>query len=403
LFKRTRYQHGSVEREERKKGPAVWVYRWWEEDINGKLLHRKIQVGNVEKYPTESAVHAAADALRLTINNRCEHRNLRRTTITTLWEHYSQEELPLKALSTQDAYIIYAKNWIVPRRGNLPLEQIKTVEVERWLRATGVADGTKAKIKCVMSALFSHAVRWEFCGHNPISSGIPVGSGGKRGPSTGVRISAKRQKSPLVLSPEEVILGLAQLEFRDQLLVFLDGALGIRQGELGALRWRDCDFENMSLSVQHSYYWRRGGHLKCTKTEASAKLLPMHPSLKHALLDWKSQSLYDQPEHFVFPSERLKGNKPLDLASVLKKKVQPAFKRIGITGVGWHTFRHTVGTMLAEMGEHQLTIRDYLRHSNLHVTNKYLQATSKTKRLAQDKLVDAILPGGFLRKQTLIQ
>ena len=29
------------------------------------------------------------------------------------------------------------------------------------------------------------------------------------------------------------------------------------------------------------------GHLKSTKTEASAKLLPMHASLKHALLDWK--------------------------------------------------------------------------------------------------------------------
>jgi hypothetical protein len=40
--------------------------------------------------------------------------------------------------------------------------------------------------------------------------------------------------------------------------------------------------------------------------------------------------------------------------------------------------------MLAEMGEHQLTIRDHLRHSNLHVTNKYLQATSKAQRLAQD-------------------
>ena len=79
---------------------------------------------------------------------------------------------------------------------------------------------------------------------------------------------------------------------------------------------------------------------------------------------------------------------------MLKKKIQPAFKRIGITGVGWHTFRHTVGTMLAEMGEHQLMIRDYLRHSDLHVTNKYLQATTKSKRLAQGKLVDAILPGG---------
>jgi integrase len=88
---------------------------------------------------------------------------------------------------------------------------------------------------------------------------------------------------------------------------------------------------------------------------------------------------------------------------VLKKKIQPAFQKIGITGVGWHTFRHTVGTMLAEMGEHQLTIRDYLRHSYLHVTNKYLQATSKTKRWAQDKLVDAILPTGILPKTNLIQ
>ena len=74
-----------------------------------------------------------------------------------------------------------------------------------------------------------------------------------------------------------------------------------------------------------------------------------------------------------------------------------------VLGVGWHTFRHSVGTMLAEMGQHQLTIRDYLRRSNLHVTNKYLQATSKTKRLAQDKLVDAILPTGILPKTDLIQ
>src|SRR5215471_2929744 len=201
---------------------------------------------------------------------------------------------------------------------------------------------------------------------------IPARHAGKRGPSTGVRISAKRQRSPLVLSPEQVKCGLAELEFRDQLLVFLEGALGIRQGELGALRWLECDFENMSFSVQHSYYWRRGGNLKSTKTEASAKLLPMHPSLKHSLQEWRSQSLYNKPEDFVFPSERLQGSKPLDLASVLKKKIQPAFRRIGITGVGWHTFRHSVGSMLAEMGEHQLTIRDYLRHS-LHVTNKYLQ------------------------------
>jgi integrase len=403
LFKRTRYQHGSVEREERNKGADVWVYRWWEEDINGKLLHRKLQIGDVETYPSESAAHAAADALRLTINNGSKHKSLQRTTIRVLWEHYSREELSRKAFSTQDSYSMYAKNWIVPRWGNMQLDQVKTVEVERWLLAAEVADGTKAKIKCVMSALFSHAVRWEFCGHNPISSGIPVGSGGSRGPSTGVRVSAKRQKSPLKLTAEQVAQVLTRLEFRDQLLVFLDAGLGARQGELGALRWMDCNFSDLVFDVQHSYYWRRGGHLIDTKSEASAQPLPMHPALKVGLLEWRSNSLYNQPEDFVFPSERLIGRKPIDLASVLKKKIQPAFVKLGITGVGWHTFRHTVGTMLAEMGEHQLTIRDYLRHSNLHVTNKYLQATSKTKRLAQDKLVDAILPAGLLPKPNLIQ
>jgi len=79
---------------------------------------------------------------------------------------------------------------------------------------------------------------------------------------------------------------------------------GLDDGTLRVLRVR----------AESRNYWRRGGHLKSTKTEASAKLLPMHPSLKLALLEWRSLSLYNQPGDFVFPSERLKGKKPLDLA-----------------------------------------------------------------------------------------
>jgi integrase len=328
----------------------------------------------------------------LTINNQSQRNGVNQMTVQALWDHYSREELPFKDFSTQDGYMSYAKNWILPRWGSVLLQKVKTVDVERWLREATVSNGTRAKIKCVMSALFSHAVRWEFTSNNPISSGIPVGAGGKRGPSVGVRVSAKRQKAPIVLSPEQVKLGLTQLEFRDQLLVLLDGALGTRRGELAALRWQDCDFENDTFQIEHSYYWRRGGILKSTKTEASAKPLPMHPALKQALLEWKTQSHRNQPTDFVFPSRLYGGRKALDLAAVLKRKIRPAFDKLGIAGVGWHTFRHTVGTVLAELGEHQLTIRDYLRHSNLSVTNKYLQAASKTKRNAQARLVEAILP-----------
>jgi integrase len=184
------------------------------------------------------------------------------------------------------------------------------------------------------------------------------------------------------------------------LLVLLDGALGTRRGELGALRWQDCDFENDSFQIQHSYYWGRGGILKKTKTEASAKPLPMHPALKLGLLEWRRQSLRTGPSDFVFPSRLHSGRRALDLTAVLRRKIRPAFEKMGIAGVGWHTFRHTVGTVLAELGEHQLTIRDYLRHSSLGVTNKYLQAGSKTKREAQAKLVQAILPVHLLAGTT---
>src|SRR5437762_7572185 len=69
------------------------------------------------------------------------------------------------------------------------------------------------------------------------------------GARASVRISAKRQTAPLVLSSEQVKQGLAVLQFRDQLLVFLIGALGTRRGEVGALRWTDCDFTNQTLAL----------------------------------------------------------------------------------------------------------------------------------------------------------
>jgi len=90
------------------------------------------------------------------------------------------------------------------------------------------------------------------------------------------------------------------------------------------------------------------------------------------------------PPPWWSPSSRFGGS--------LETKDSPGIRDDRDHGVRWHTFRHTVGTVFAELGEHQLTIRDYLRHSNLSVTNKYLQAASKTKRNAQARLVEAILP-----------
>jgi integrase len=66
---------------------------------------------------------------------------------------------------------------------------VKAVRVEEWLRSLPLARGSKAKIRNIMSALYSHAIRWEFASHNPI---------------TAVRQSAKRSKIPTILTVPEI-------------------------------------------------------------------------------------------------------------------------------------------------------------------------------------------------------
>ncbi len=117
----------------------------------------------------------------------------------------------------------------------------------------------------------------------------------------------------------------------------------------------------------------------------------MHLSLKMGL-QWRAQSKRIRLQTSWFPPRRYGGRRATDLAVVLKRKIRPAFEKLGITGVGWHTFRHMLGTPPAEVSEHRLAIRNYLRNSNLSVTSKYLQAASKTERDAQARLVETILP-----------
>ena len=106
--------------------------------------------------------------------------------VETLVRHYREYELPdifherlpdpgaadeeQKTYSTQYAYEMYLKSWILPRWRSYRLADVKAVDVEAWLKILPLARGTKAKIRNIMSALFSHAIRWDWAEKNPITS-----------------------------------------------------------------------------------------------------------------------------------------------------------------------------------------------------------------------------------------
>ena len=70
MFTRTRYQYGSLEVKERKKGKEVWEFRYYETDAEGKRQRRAAIVASREEYPTESAARKspAVQAILLRLN-----------------------------------------------------------------------------------------------------------------------------------------------------------------------------------------------------------------------------------------------------------------------------------------------------------------------------------------------
>src|SRR5579859_5362562 len=130
-------------------------------------------------------------------------------TIGELVEHYRQKEMAEnsgKAFSTRTAYAVYLKNWIVPVWGKFSLSEVRTIQVEEWLRALPLANGSRAKIRNIMSALFNHAIRYELTERNPIRF---------------VRQSGKRERAPDVLTAEEFKGLLAELDGPYYVMAFL--------------------------------------------------------------------------------------------------------------------------------------------------------------------------------------
>ncbi len=299
-------------------------------------------------------------------------------TIRELFDHYSQRELRAdntsKTSSTKRAYEGYITKWICPRWGAFPLARVRAGEVEQWLRSLPLARGSCAKIRNIMSVLFNHAIRHDLYDRNPIRW---------------VRQSAKRTKTPVVLSASEIQSLLSALDVRERTLVLLDVCTGLRMSELFALKWLDVNFESKELDVRRSVVKQIVGSCK---TEASEKPVPLDQRLADALLIWKSTAKYNRPEDWVFASPVYHGYKPYWGQSIMRNIIQPRAREIGIIpSIGWHAFRHTYSTLLRFNHADVKVMQELLRHASSRVTlETYTQAITAQKREAQSSVVDLI-------------
>ena len=86
--------------------------------------------------------------------------------------------------------------------------------------------------------------------------------------------------------------------------------------------------------------------------------------------------------------------------SLYRAHIKPALQKAGISApVGWHTLRHSFGTLMKANGEDLKTIQELLRHATFKVTaDTYTQAVTPVKRDAQAKIARMILAEAIAEK-----
>jgi len=373
-------QQASVIQTSRKGGPSVWEFRWSEKDRNGRRKYRKRVIGTVGQYEDAAAVRHAASALISEVNLRSHKRRVGSITVDQLCEHFEQRELlpgtSLWSVATLKTNRGYMRRWVRPRWGSCTLDEITAVEVEAWLGGLDLARGSRAKIRNVFSLLFKHACRYELFDRNPIRF---------------VRQSARRRRTPDVLTGAEIRLLVNNLPIRERTLVLLAASTGLRQGELFGLKWRDVDFEHGELNVIRSIVCGIEG--RC-KTESSQKPVPMQSQLAASLIEWKRLCRFKAGDDWVFASRLRGGRKPYWGAAIMRHSIQPVAESLGIQKrIGWHTFRHTYCTLLRSLGVEFKVMQELMRHSSLRSTlDVYTQAVGPAKRAAQTAVLSLFAP-----------
>ncbi|MFD6636106.1 site-specific integrase [Micromonospora chalcea] len=158
------------------------------------------------------------------------------------------------------------------------------------------------------------------------------------------------------------------------------------------LRWSDLDLDNGTATIGQTVQ-RAGGELRLqdTKTEDSDSILPLPDWTWLALLDHQERQRRErdrlaevwQDHGLVFPSEVGTPMEPRNL----NRHFAGLREKAGCPEVRLHDLRHTVVSLLMELGVPPHVVQAIARHADVKITLKvYSHANLDAMRQALGKL-----------------
>jgi len=277
--------------------------------------------------------------------------------------------------------IWFIEDYVVKPFQNVALGQLDRFDIQIHLNslAAGFSRSVVLNFRTYIKAILDEAIEQEFLAKNPARK---------------LTMPVTRKPSRRTLAVDEIAELLTNMNGRDRLIVRMFLVLGLRPGELFALRRNDRVVENC-LRIDESVSPLTG--IVEPKSEASFASVWVPQSLAIELDFWMDTQADQRAEAFLFPS---RNGTPLSANNFLKRVLKRAGERIRnkvkeagreppngfMEGLTHQALRRSCATYMQRYGSVK-DIQAHLRHARPNITaDVYMQAIPATVRAAVEAL-----------------
>jgi len=288
----------------------------------------------------------------------------RLTTSAYLDEWLESSVRPRLRPTTAESYAFVVEQYLKPSLGRVPLAKLAPEHVQSMLRY--LASPERSRLLSSTTVRYAHTVLRAALGR-----ALKAGYVG-RNVATLVDPPAKARIERQPLSATQVGVLLAATK-GDRLAAMWATAvgMGLRQGELLALRWSDVDLEGDLLTVRHTLQ-RGTGALAEPKTQRGRRTLVVPAFVSASLREHRRRQLGERVAagpswhdlELVFATRTGRALNP----RLVTKEFHEAVSRSGLPRQRFHDLRHACATLLIEHGEELAVVSQILGHSNLSTT-----------------------------------
>jgi integrase len=254
---------------------------------------------------------------------------------------------------------------IVPAIGRIRLDNLTPAHVRELhtkVAAAGVSSRTVQLAHAVLRTMLSEAMREQLVARNV---------------ATLVRTPRVERTDVSPWTPDEAAVFL-EANRSDSYVHLYSAALslGMRKGELLALRWTDIDLNSRELRVRQTMQRLGAGQgmvIGTPKTNRSRRTIPLPQIAIDALMARRRAQLVDQQlagdrwneSDLVFTTSIGTIIEPTNL----RRSFNAAIERAGVRRIRFHDLRHTCASLLLAEGVPMRVVMEILGHSAMAITS----------------------------------